>query len=171
MGEADGLIRKGAEAISRDLAGPAGQIALDRVVVRHLDFFDLCQRRGLSWRQIIAVLHAAGAGRESGLPFAAGHLSAVVWRQRQKLATRTTPPPVSEVTDAPGVDRPATAEAGLKSKPVRPATSRRMTPRLESPSVVPPSAISRAPASPLGRDIRAAVKRAADLRRSSEDAE
>lgn len=80
----DAQISAGAQAIARELVVPVGQIALDKVVRHHLPFFDLAQTRGLTWRQIAAVLHAAGAHREGGTPFAPGHLSAVVWRQRDR---------------------------------------------------------------------------------------
>ena len=82
--EIDRQIKEGAKAIAGELAGPGGQIALDRIVTLHLDWFDLAQGRGMTWPQIVALLHAAGAGRENGLPFSAAHLTAVVWRQRQK---------------------------------------------------------------------------------------
>lgn len=82
--EIDRQIKEGAKEIAVELAGPGGQIALDRVVMLHLDWFDLAQNRGMTWPQIVAVLHAAGAGRDNGLPFSAAHLTAVVWRQRQK---------------------------------------------------------------------------------------
>ena len=75
----------GARRIAHALAGPAGHIGLARVVMKELEWFDRAQARGLTWDQVIAVLHAAGAGRQSGLPFSRGHVSSCVWRARKKF--------------------------------------------------------------------------------------
>jgi len=82
---AETRIADGARTIARDLTGPAGRIALDRVVARHLGFFDLCDERDMTWRQIAAMLHGAGAGRANGLPFSENQLSSVVSRQRKRV--------------------------------------------------------------------------------------
>lgn len=98
MDERDARLIAGAEAIAGDLRGPAGAIPLDRVIARHLPWFALCRERGMSWPQICRLLHTRGAGREGGLPFTHGHLSAVVWRQRQKRSASLPPAslPVAE---------------------------------------------------------------------------
>jgi hypothetical protein len=180
----DKQIKDGAKAISRDRAGPAGQIALDRVVARHLPWFDLCQERGMAWPQIVSILHAAGAGRATGLPFSHSHLSAVVWRQRQKARS-----------EDPGVVRGAVAVTGHSGAPSfsergraadKPATKISSSPgrtrKAPQPFGKPKTSDSRAASTafPSGttevkrtrlpsHDIRVSMKRAADLRRSSDD--
>ncbi len=187
MDPKDKRIKDGAKAIATDLAGPAGQIALDRVVVRHLDWFDLCQARGMSWPQISATLNAAGAGRENGLSFSNGHLSAVVWRQRQKAASRDAdngrgpagqPDPPGHVlndvvaTDARSVAvaRPEPSPAFIENGPTGSASLRRLSPPREDSNFVPvrTAALPDRPTTDSVR-IRAAMNRAANLRRSAVD--
>lgn len=91
----DERIAAGARAIASALRGPAGQVPLDRIVIDHLAWFDLCQQRGMTWPQMGRLLQKASAGRESGLPFSSGHLSSVVWRQRQKSRDEQAAAPIS----------------------------------------------------------------------------
>lgn len=114
-------LREGADAIARDLAGPAGAISLDKVVARHLDWFYLVEQRGLSWSQAITLLHRAGAGRTDGTPFARGHLTAVVSRQRAKARARAT-------------ERPTVAQTG-RVAPEGPVMSSPHPTRISSPNV------------------------------------
>ncbi len=178
----DKRIRDGAKAISQDLAGPAGQIALDRVVVRHLVWFDLCQGRGMSWPQIAAMLNATGAGRENGLPFANGHLSAVVWRQRQKakmgpaeargVPVRLAGPPgpastSGGVTDAlsAAVERQKQSTKSTKSGWTPTPSLPRQSPAREDRNSSPVRASGSPDGSPTDSvRIRAAMNRAAALR-------
>ncbi len=167
-------INAGAREISQDLAGPAGQIALDRVVARHLVWFDVCQERGLSWRQIAAVLHAVGGGREGGLPFTPGHLSAVVWRQREKRslgpsqATKLhTTEPRKPSRRAVTVDSTEIPARRLRKKSPA-ATYAGAVERIESESTSKQRAATSSFANldPSNAErVRAAMKHAADLRR------
>jgi hypothetical protein len=180
MSDVDKRIKEGAEAISSDLAGPAGQIALDRVVARHLGWFELCQQRGMSWPQIAGALHAAGAGRETGLPFSHRHLSAVVWRQRQKAAI--APPisaPVEEKRRSGGRSRSVQKRAPRPAPPVvgRPAAkvgtdaphsgAKVNIASGEGFGVIGAEAVVNR--TPPHDDIAAYMKRAANIRRSRDD--
>jgi hypothetical protein len=183
VGDIDDRIARGADAISRDLEGPAGQIALDRVVARHLGWFALCQGRGMTWRQIVSLLHAAGAGRAIGLPFSHSHLSAVVWRQRQKanlleLATRRTSAATrSEAKGHSPSNRSAKANEGRAGTPARPDDSVKPPLGVGTPTMSGGDGAMRAgkdPAIAAGQkglalsDVRAFMKRAADVRRRAE---
>ena len=67
--------------------------SLDDAVYEYLEWFDLAQHaRKLSWRRMSAILCTAGAARENGQPFTVGHLSGVVWRQREKAEKAGRPP-------------------------------------------------------------------------------
>ena len=145
-------LAKAASAIATDLQGPAGTIALDRVVQRHLRFFQDAQHRGLSWPQIARLLHSVGAGRDSGLPFSHGHLSAVVWRQRDK-AKRSTSDDRKMVAAAPrAAPETMLAEVGSVSRS-QPAKS-----NTKKPTIMSASSASRARTPvedepPIGSDV------------------
>ena len=62
-------------------------------MARHLGWFDYVEQRGLSWSQAITLLHHAGAGGADGTPFARGHLTTVVSRQRAMARARATERP------------------------------------------------------------------------------
>lgn len=77
-------IEVGAKAIANDLQLPGGRRKkLARIVVEHLEWFDLAEARGMTWDDMIAVLAAAGVKREDGRPLSRGALSSAVWRKRQ----------------------------------------------------------------------------------------
>lgn len=169
----DKRIKEGAKAIASDLAGPAGPIALARVVARHLAWFDLCDQRGMSWPQICALLQAAGAGRANGAPFSHGHVSATVWRQRQKVKAK----PQSSVTASATT---GSAVSALEQEPMSCGTDARSSAAVSAgaPAAQPGERTGRpAPAEPVrskkageasrqGTDMKAHLKRAADARRN-----
>lgn len=151
----DERIAAGARAIAAALHGPAGQIPLDRIVIHHLAWFDLCQERGMTWSQMARLLRNAGAGRESGQPFTPGHLSSVVWRQRQKSAgEQAAPVPQS----SPPLAAPESSEARQPSLP--PSHKTASPPPVSSVPARP----QLPPAEPAPSDVRAMMRRAAQLR-------
>lgn len=77
---------EGAKQIAETLHGPGGFIPLARVVARHLGWFDLARDRGLTWDQMIRVLHVAGVRQPNGLPLSRGVVSSAVWRARERSA-------------------------------------------------------------------------------------
>lgn len=185
MDSVDDRIARGAKAISRDLDGPAGQIALDRVLVRHLGWFALCQDRGMTWRQIVSLLHAAGAGRATGLPFSHSHLSAVVWRQRQKAILLELPTHRTTVVTRSKAKGHSPSNRGAKAKADegRAGTSARREASVKTPpgAVTPimsggdvATTAANGPATgPIQKglaltDIKAFMKRAADVRHRAE---
>ena len=122
----DRHLAKAASEIAIDLQGPAGQITLDRVVRRHLRFQD-AQDRWLSWRQLARLLHSASAGREGGQPFSHGHLSAVVWRQREKAKRLSSGEQTTVAATLRAAPETVLAEAGSMSGS-RPAKSKTKKP-------------------------------------------
>ncbi|KAA5595401.1 hypothetical protein [Blastochloris sulfoviridis] len=171
-------ILAGAQEIAASLIVPGGQASLDFVIEKHLAWFDTAQARGMQWRHIAGVLAKAGACRENGQPFTIGHLSAVVWRQRQKAARagsrsrQQKETPVKRAKTAkPGGTPPAAPE------PERPRRKDAAKPKGKETQT---SAIRVAPeAGPqdhrLARrphdrdDVRAFMQRAAELRRRPDD--
>lgn len=132
----DKRIAAGAQAIAAALHGPAGQIPLDRVVIDHLVWFDLCQQRGMTWPQIGRLLQKAGAGRENGRPFSSGHLSSVVWRQRQKSPSgEADSTPLSPAQPVPATEPSETTPAGNQIPPKRVARTPRSPLLGENPKI------------------------------------
>ncbi|MGY6250781.1 hypothetical protein ACXIUS_25115 [Bosea thiooxidans] len=162
----DEHIAAGARAVAAALDGPAGQIPLDRIVIHHLAWFDLCQERGMTWSQMALLLRNAGAGRENGQPFTPGHLSSVVWRQRQKSAggqarsvSRSSPPALA-VAGYPEARQPSLPHSRKTASPP-PVFS--IPAQLQFPPVPPPE--------PAPSDVRAMMRRAAQLRNQRFDDE
>lgn len=112
----DDAIKEGARRIAAALKSPAGQIKLARVVSAHLGWFDLVQRRGLSWDQMIRILTDAGATRENDLPFSRGHLSSAVWRARQERPTTAVASPQASLPSDTGLASPS-LPAPAKARP------------------------------------------------------
>lgn len=152
----DDAIKEGARKIAAALRSPAGQIKLARVVGHHLDWFDLVQRRGLSWDQMIRVLADAGATRENGLPFSRGHLSSTVWRARQDRPQEIIPPPQQSPPQRSALPHP-------QASAVRPAPEalREVDDAQESQA---------SPSAPTAKeDLRDYMRRAAEARRRAEE--
>lgn len=59
-----------------------GRKRLSRLVASHLWWFDAAERRGMSWRDMIGALTAAGITGKGGQPLSIGTLSSTVWRAR-----------------------------------------------------------------------------------------
>ncbi len=146
MDDRDVRLIAGAKSIARDLCGPAGAIPLDRVVAQHLPWFTACQERGMSWPQICRLLHAHGAGREGGLPFTHGHLSAVVWRQRQKTLSSLS---ANWATKAES-NRSASQTVAL-STPINSSGEDEAKTKLRAPKPRSPKLVRRAPAATSAR--------------------
>lgn len=152
----DDAIKEGARKIAAALRSPAGQIKLARVIGRHLDWFDLVQRFGLSWDQMIRVLADAGATRENGLPFSRGHLSSTVWRARQERQPEIAAPPQQQPPPRSTFPQPQAPAAG---------------PARETFRSVDEARDSRAsPAAPTDKgDLRDYMRKAAEARRRTEE--
>ena len=91
-------IETGAKAIADDMALPGGGLKkLARVVGDHLDWFDLVERRGLTWGDISRLLFVAGVKSVNGRPISIGTLSSTVWRKRPSAESSAKPAP-TEVT-------------------------------------------------------------------------
>lgn len=76
----DGLKRMAADFC---LLG-GGRMMLSRLVARHLNWFDIAERRGMGWRDITRVLAAAGVVGRADKKLSIGTLSSTVWRVRAK---------------------------------------------------------------------------------------
>ena len=95
-------LEAGLRAMARDfhLLG-GGQMKLSRLVAEHLGWFDVAERRGMGWRDMIRALTAAGVVGKSGKPLSVGTLSVTVWRKRAEAKA--------------GIDR-----AGSQTRPASP---------------------------------------------------
>ncbi len=74
------LAHKTAVKFAKDLEGPLGRIPFERVVEKHIAFFDELRSEGASWPQIADLLAGAGVSRKDGQPMAASQLRATVSR-------------------------------------------------------------------------------------------
>jgi hypothetical protein len=84
-------LEAGLKAMARDFHFPGGgRKKLSRLVTEHLVWFDSAERRGMTWRDMITALAAAGVTGRSGRPLSIGTLSATVWRARSEEAAGET---------------------------------------------------------------------------------
>jgi hypothetical protein len=76
-------LEAGLKAMTEDFHLPnGGRKRLSRLVASHLWWFDAAERRGMSWRDMIGMLTAAGVNGKGGQPLSVGTLSSTVWRAR-----------------------------------------------------------------------------------------
>jgi hypothetical protein len=68
-------------AIVEDFRLPGGGLKeIGRLVANHLDWFEAAEARGMTWRDMIRALSAAGVTGREGKPLSVGTLSSAVWR-------------------------------------------------------------------------------------------
>lgn len=116
-------LEAGLKAIAEDQLLPGGgRKKLSRLVAEHLHWFDAAERRGMSWRDMVRALAAAGITDGGGKPLSVGTLSSTVWRKRSEVAK-----------GAQHASRPARATPSAPSRPHRKPTKE---PKLSS--VEPP---------------------------------
>lgn len=76
-------LEAGLKAMAEDFHLPGGgRKKLSRLVAGHLWWFDAAELRGMSWRDMISALTAAGVTGRGGQPVSVGTLSSTVWRVR-----------------------------------------------------------------------------------------
>lgn len=76
-------LEAGLKAMAEDFQLPAGgRKKLSQLVAEHLDWFNAAERRGMSWRDMIRALTAAGVTGRGGKSLSVGTLSSTVWRKR-----------------------------------------------------------------------------------------
>ena len=76
-------LEAGLKAMTEDFHLPnGGRKRLSLLVASHLWWFDAAERRGMSWRDMIGALTAAGVSGKGGQPLSVGTLSSTVWRAR-----------------------------------------------------------------------------------------
>lgn len=76
-------LEAGLKAMTEDFHLPnGGRKRLSLLVANHLWWFDAAERRGMSWRDMIGMLTAAGVSGRGGQPLSVGTLSSTVWRAR-----------------------------------------------------------------------------------------
>jgi hypothetical protein len=96
----DKELETGLRRMSEDFYLPGGgRMKLSRLVAEHLGWFDVAERRGMGWRDMIRALTAAGVVGRTGKHLSVGTLSSTIWRERDKTkqedlaAVRETRPP------------------------------------------------------------------------------
>jgi hypothetical protein len=66
-------LEAGLRAMTEDFHLPGGgRMKLSQLVGRHLHWFDAAERRGMSWRDMIRALTAAGVTGRRGKPLSVG---------------------------------------------------------------------------------------------------
>lgn len=76
-------LEAGLKVMAEDFQLPAGgRKKLSQLVAEHLDWFNAAERRGMSWRDMIRALTAAGVTGRGGKSLSVGTLSSTVWRKR-----------------------------------------------------------------------------------------
>ncbi len=82
-------LESGLRAMADDFHLPGGgQMKLSKLVAGHLDWFDAAERRGMSWRDMIRAMTAAGVTGRGGKLLSVGTLSSTVWRKRAEAADK-----------------------------------------------------------------------------------
>ena len=180
-------IDAGAKAIAEDFALSEGRIKkLARVVEGHLDWFDACEMRGMTWADIARLLFVAGAKGRNGRPFTVGTLSSTVWRKRrnqtkaastnrshsQKHSHRHTRAGQSDVASAkvsPDRKRAPHTRDWPSHPPVPRQTKQRISPKKPADRKSPKVEFrASSHAAPMG-DARTRMKRAAAVRQRKEE--
>jgi hypothetical protein len=120
---ADKELETGLRAMADSFQLPGGgRMKLSRLVAEHLGWFDAAERRGMSWRDVIRALTAAGVTGKGGKPLSAGTLSSTVWRKRAEaeVATDHASHPLrfgSPVSTSPHLRTPAVAKRPSAGQP------------------------------------------------------
>ncbi|WP_028138846.1 hypothetical protein [Bradyrhizobium japonicum] len=165
-------LQTGLKAMSEDyhlLNG--GRKRLSRLVASHLWWFDAAERRGMSWRDMIGVLTAAGISGRGGQPLSVGTLSSTVWRARAEKEPEADNQGRQRGLE-PEASRPR-AKAPAKA-PRHPAAPLRQERRVASPQdVIEVSNVRRTSTSSprlerANKDVLAFMDRARKVRRRSE---
>ena len=171
-------LEAGLKAMTEDFRLPnGGRKRLSRLVASHLWWFDAAERRGMSWRDMIGALTAAGVSGKGGQPLSVGTLSSTVWRARTEKE--------------PGVDNQR-RQQGFEAEAIQPrakapgkATRRSAAPLRQERRAAPPQEVIDAPtdrrtssSSPrladgerrerANKDVLAFMDRARKVRRRSE---
>ncbi len=172
-------LEAGLKAMSEDyhLLG-GGLKRLSRLVASHLWWFDAAERRGMSWRDMIRVLSAAGISSKGGQPLSVGTLSSTVWRARAENEPQANNQDLQGSLE-PEASRPR-AKATAKA-PHPPAAPLRQQTRAAPPEEVIEASTDRRspPSSPrstdgtrterrANKDVLAYMDRARKVRRRSE---
>lgn len=96
-------LEAGLMAMAEEFQLPGGaRKKLSRLVVGNLWWFDAAEQRGMTWRDMIQAMAAAGVTGRGAKPVSVGTLSSTVWRARAKgrevkgarTPERLGPPPI-----------------------------------------------------------------------------
>lgn len=87
--------KKQAAQITSDMEGPVGRVPLERVLAKHIGFFNDLRSDGATWPQIAALLKRAGLTRKDGAAIEASQIRATISRissqGNQKAVAREKP--------------------------------------------------------------------------------
>lgn len=173
-------------AIVEDFRLPGGgHKKISRLVANHLDWFDAAEARGMTWRDMIKALCAAGVTGREGKPLSVGTLSSAVWRKRAVRSGRTTNPDHAVETSKPcfapqAEGRTRAAPAPSPGRIPEPASKPRWSTKIRGTGIersldrskgVNPQARPQAiedNAAPSAGDVLAFMKHAASLRKRRE---
>lgn len=147
---------------------------LSRLVAEHMWWFDAAERRGMSWRDMIQAMAAAGVTGRGAKPVSVGTLSSSVWRARTKAAEEADSPrpegrPEPKPSEPPGQQRRiAKRQPALETQQGGQRASRQNDDaRPARPALKQPAGGGRP--SSINRGVLAYMDRARAVRRRSKD--
>ena len=120
-------LEAGLKAMAEDFHLPGGgRKKLSRLVAGHLWWFDAAELRGMSWRDMISALTAAGVTGRGGQPVSVGTLSSTVWRARTEKEDEVDNRPLQESSAPEPARKPPRRKANLH--PAAPLPKGKRTP-------------------------------------------
>lgn len=168
-------LEAGLRAMAADFQFPGGgRKKLARLVTEHLWWFDAAEQRGMSWRDMVRAMAAAGITAKGGKAISIGTLSSAVWRRRADgNAEPVAEAPRSRVRLAPSrtisspLPKPAKHAKTRRPRQKSPSGKIAEGPRIARPSALPSERRPRG-GSASNEDILKYMDRARNVRRGSE---
>lgn len=99
--------KKRANQIAQELNGPLGRIPLERVLARHVGFFEELRSFGVTWPQIATLLDNAGVKRKGGGTLSPSQFRATLSRIGSSTQSKDySMPPQSQHAQAQAKSKP-----------------------------------------------------------------
>lgn len=156
--------------IAEDFLLPGGRFKkIARLVASHFDWFEAAESRGMTWRDMVNALFAAGVIGRDGKPLSVGTLSSAVWRERA-LRSGKQADSRTKAYRARGLGRiPEPASKPLLPKRPRQGGTERLADKSEG--VAPPARSKAIEGNAVlsGSGVLSFMKRAAVLRNGAKD--
>lgn len=167
-------LESGLKAIAEDFRLPNdGRMKLSKLVAGHLAWFDVAERRGMGWRDIIRALTAAGVTGLGGKPLSIGTLSSTVWRKRSEAAEgvdrrRTRPEPPQQVSSRQKSKPTGISVVQFRGEKHAVVRQRTDTAAPRKPASAQGKCLNSRSGAQSNKDVLASMDRARSVRRQSE---